>query len=219
MSRRIRQGLAAMAIVAAAAASVTAKPLPGKQGDGPEPEMSERMRDVSTPGAQADLIADYRRRLASEVAAQSPSSDPESRTALEMLIPDAEFAEADAFVGDYLCTVYGAIDNYLGDAGVYLYRSGTFTCVIQRDGDGLRLRKTSGAPLDLVVAEPERGIFTFRSDYHSGLVMPERPWYLEMVDADTVRILPFEAEMPAELARTGAPLSGADLNMIVLRRR
>ncbi len=213
MRRWIMHGLAALAALVAAAAPAAAKPT----GSGQKLQASDPA--MLSPGERAAVITDYRRRLAEEVAAQPEPGDSEARTALAILSAEAEAAAPGAFVGDYLCSVYGAIDGYLDTPGVYLYRSGTFSCVIERSGDGLRLRKTSGAPLDVMIDQPEPGVFTFVADYHSGLIMPERPWHVELVDPDTVRILPFETEMPGELARTEEPLTGADVNIWVLMRR
>lgn len=204
--------VAALAAVAVAAGAAAA------QSDADKKTETSVSASLSAMDELA-IISDYRRRLAREVDEAPALSESDGLATLPVLAADPVDASADAFVGDYSCSVYGLIDDYLGTPGVFLYRSGTFSCVIQRSGDGLRLRKTSGRPLDLSLNAEGPGLFSFLSDYDSGRIMPVRRWFVEMVDPDTVRILPFEPVMPGELADNARRLSGAGVTFIVLTRR
>lgn len=204
----MRTVLAACLLAGASAAPAAAQDKRGGAAVAPAP---------ASPADQAAVLAAYRERFVREAAAQ-PEGDAARAAALQALAADPIDATASDLIGDYDCAVYGAIDDYLGESEVLLYRSGAFRCVIPFGG-ALRFQKTTGSPLDLPIREAAPGVFVFDSDYHSGLIKPVRAWHIEAIDADTIRILPYEPDMAAELANDAVPLTGVDMNIFVLTRR
>ncbi|MCI4666160.1 MAG: hypothetical protein MRY74_15720 [Neomegalonema sp.] len=171
------------------------------------------------PRARLDIVTSYRQRLARQILLASHKDKAERRPALRVMTAKPRRTTAKSLIGAYRCSVYSTIWNYLGSPGVHLYRSGTFACVIDRTGGRLRFRKVSGEKLAVMLDEPTPGLFTFRSKYDSGLIRPVRSWFVESAGRRTVRIMPFENAMPAELADTGAPLTGAKVTFFVLTKR